>query len=425
MAVAVQQQPTETAAEIIAALAGARSLPYAALPRAVARADEIAPAVIDVVEQAARGVFLMPGQYNLLFWGIHALAAARHTELYRPLLTLLHQAQIDDLDNLFGDAITETFKKVVISIFDGKPEPLIAACADKALDGFLRWNLLLALARLTFDGRIPREGTHAFLERFERESLADPGDPAWQGWEDAVTLLGVEDLRDRLHAAWNDGRNPHEQEDRDHFERQLTVAQSLAPGDPALFQAEGAVALDDPVAALKWTTRPGPDADVEEPDPSDPGGAFALKSFEIDWLNEFLVSSKTPPDAMMLEEVDGFFCALIAGPAGARLDDCSRLIWNSDAAGHDTPTYDSAEQEQYVQALLRRHWTTISLRLEGSYPHEPIFIDRRGPWRGRDWAGAFVRGMAMRETEWDLRIDEESSIGVLAQIVLRLTMNRD
>ena len=82
MALALRQEAAATAAEIITALETAHHLPETALRLAVERADEIAPAVIALVEQAADGVYLLPRQENLLFWGVHALAAGRRTELY-------------------------------------------------------------------------------------------------------------------------------------------------------------------------------------------------------------------------------------------------------------------------------------------------------------------------------------------------------
>ncbi len=420
---AAEQQPTESAAEIIAELARARNLPRSALRRAFERANEVAPAVIDVVEQAARGVFLMPGQHNLLFWGIHAVAAAQRTELHRPLLDLTRRAPPGDLVNLLGGAISRTLKKAVISTFDGDPEPVLAACADKNLNGFLRWDMMLALARLTFDGRIPRATTVAFVDRFERESLAGPGDAAWEGWQDVITFLGLEDMRERLRASWSDGRNPQEQEDPADFERRLSIAQALAPGDDALFSEEDIVPLGNPEHDLEWMTLPRYERDEDDPDPNDPVSAFALKELEIDWLDQFLSSSKVPPATMTLEQVDGLFSALIAGPPGARVDDCLRVIWNADDAAGNSPSYDTVEQEQYVQALLRRYWTTIAQRLDRAYPHAPVFIGRHSPREGRDWAGAFLVGMAMREMEWTLRSGEEN-IGFFIQIATRLALDR-
>jgi yecA family protein len=423
MAFALQREPVEGASEILAALAEARSRPAATLRRAAERAHEIVPAVVEVVETAARGVFLMPQQYNLLFWGMHAVAAARRTELYRPLLNMLRQVPRPELDNVLGAALWKTLKKIIVSVFDGDAEPLIAACADRNLDGDVRWHLQLALARLTFDGRIPREATLGFLDRFEREPLADPGDAAWEGWQDAITLLGLGEMRERLRATWSDGRNRQEADELDDFERLIGIAQALAPGDDSLFEEEDIVPLRDPVDDLEWMTLEHYARYDPEPDPNDPAGGFALKQFEIDWLEQFLESSKMPPRTANLEEVDGFFSALIAGPPGARIDDCLTLLWHADRPEHPAPCWDSPEQQQYVEALLRRHWTSISLRLERTYPHVPILESRLDPWRGHRWARACIAGMAMRETEWALRISEET-VDAFATVVVTLDMDR-
>jgi uncharacterized protein len=418
MAVPLRQEPVESTADIIATLSKAQTLPRDALRLAVERADEIAPAVIEVVEAAARGVFLMPEQDTLLFWGIHAVAAAKRTELYRPLLRLLQQTPLEDLEQLLGDALTETLVNMVISTFDGDPEPLLAGCADKRVDGFARWNLFVALARLTFDGQIPRVTTLAFLDRFESESLADPGDAAWQGWQDAIVLLGVEDLRDRLRATWTDGRNPPEQDDSEELERTLTIAQALAPGDASLFVAEGATPLDDPVKGLEWTERLR-DRSVEHDDPRDPAGVVALKDYEIGWLRAFLASAKAPPDTMFMEELDGFFCALIAGPIGASFDKNLATVWNPGGGGDAAPSYDSAEQQQYVLALLKRHWTAIGLRLDATYRHVPLIPRHREETARRSWATGFLRGMATRKAEWHLRMAEDV-IAVVTGMILSL-----
>jgi yecA family protein len=420
VALALKQQETAAgAAEIIAALSQAQTLPRAILPRAIECAGEIAPAVIETIDAAARGVFLLPDQDTLLFWGLHAMAAARRPELHRPLMALLRQAPFAELDCMLGDAIAETLKQIIISTFDGDPEPLVAACADRSLDGALRWNLLLALARLTFDGRIARETTHALLQRFERESLADPENLAWHGWQDAVTLLGFEDLRDRLHAVWNDGRLVQKPTEQAHFERQLGIAQALAAGDDALFEAKGAVALTDPVAALHWTDH-GDTSEEEEEDRNDPAAVVALKPFEINWLSNFLISPKVPKGTMPLETVDGFFSAMIAGPGGTSLEEQLPFVWDRKAA--QVPRYDSAEQEQYVRGLLARHWTAIGMRLAADYRHRPILTETAGPDEGRSWAAGFLFAVVRRKAERTLRITEEA-VTVIYMLMTRLAFS--
>src|SRR6266567_4317616 len=98
MTAALRLEATGPITEIILALEAARGRPDAALTHAVGRAGELAPPVIALVDKAADGVYLTPKQANLLFWGIHVLAAARRTELYRPLMRMLRQCPADHLE---------------------------------------------------------------------------------------------------------------------------------------------------------------------------------------------------------------------------------------------------------------------------------------------------------------------------------------
>ena len=425
MTAALRLEATSSATEIILALETAQRRPDAVLRQAGSRAGEIAPAVIDVVEKATDGVYLMPKQRNLLFWGIHVLAAARRTELYRPLLRLLRQCPDDDVDRLLGDATTQTIGGIVISVCDGDPGPLLEACADQNVDAFVRWNLLTGLARLAFDGVIAREVAVEFFDRFEREPLAEPDDPAWQGWQDAISLLGLEEMRERLRADWDNDRILQDEGDLKHVENQLTLAQNLAPGDSSLFVRGGVVPIDDPVAALAWLSTEEETAARKSAKNGagglDPAAAIALDDGEIEWLDGFL-TRKQDPDAPVglesIEQVDGFFCALVAGPEGASADEFIPVIWSKDGltdAG-TRPKYDSDEQREYVETLLNRHWHTILLRLERDYQHPPV-LDRR--WAGSEadyWAYGFLRGVAARASAWGQRAREEDIASFLSGI---------
>ena len=251
-ATALRLEENPSATEIIAALEAAERRPDEALRAAMGRAAEMAPAIIELLDKAAGGTALLQRQENLLFWGIHVLGAARRTELYHPLLRFLRAYKGDDLDRVLGDAKTATLPQIVISVFDGDPSPLLDACADRGVDEYARWNLIGALARLTFDGAVPRGTTLAFLDRFDREPLADPNDDAWQGWQDAISLLGLEEMRERLCAACRDGRFRQPEGELEYCLNQLTVARNLPVGDDGLFIRAGLFPIADPVAALEW-----------------------------------------------------------------------------------------------------------------------------------------------------------------------------
>ena len=376
----------------------------ALLRRAVQFAKEISPQVVGIVRKAANRTYLLPREKNLLFWGIHVLAAARRTELFRPLLDLVRRNREEYFDRLLGDAATETLPGILISTFDGEATALIDALGDRNVDSFVRWSLFDALARLTFDGRVQRQTTHAFLDRFERERLADAGDEAWEGWVDAITHLGIYQLYDSIRRAWDDALIPPDRADREIIEERFAEARALQPGDPAMFVRYGRQAIDDPARALEWTateqdherSRP-----IQRRDRADPAGSIALKDEEIDWLEGFLRSEKVGENAMSLEQVDGFFHALACGPS-VPADEYMAVIWDTgdDPDPDGGPAYDSEEQADLVTSLLQRHLKTIALRLERGHRRGVIVETDTDELMARYWAGGFIRGVALRAREW-------------------------
>ena len=426
MALALPEEATDPVTTVIQELEAAEYRPDAVLRRAVEHAGSIAPTVIALVENAAEGIYLLPKQAQLLFWGAHVLAAARCTALYPPLLRLLRLDRAEYLDNLFGDAVTESLPRVLISTFDGDAGPLFELCSQKSADGYLRWGLFDAIAGLTFDGTIPRSMTVEFLSRFERENLADPEDVAWEGWQNAIALLGVEELHDRVRATWRDGRSASEPSDQEVVEERFARSLALAPGDPELFDRHGRKPIDDPAKALAWMASESPERKQEDdPFGPDPAADIAPQAYEIRWLCGFLGSSKVPETALTLEAIDGLFCALNVGPS-APPSEYMPVIWNSEdeADPDDSPSYDSPEQAEYVMRLLNRHWNSIARRLDAGSPHWPVLEQLPGELDARYWAAGFMLGVSIRAQVWEARRDNEFVMAFL-QMIVTLSMNEE
>ncbi|CAO4169310.1 SEC-C motif-containing protein [Methylorubrum aminovorans] len=267
-------------ADLIERLSVAEHMPKDALRQAVTEPEAIAEAVLGVLATAAEDPDA-PSEHeaNLLFWGLHALAAARDPRVYAPLMRLLHQDG-EAVEALLGDATTITTARIIASVFDGDAGPLHALILDSAADGFIRNEAFTALAYLTRQGRLPLEDARALLLRFDAAQAAVEGDMAWVGWEEAIAYLGLTDLAPRSQAARRDGRLTDEFSDAAWFRKALRQA-SAEPPDLSEF-GDRYGTLDDPVEALAWTeesygqpvTNPFKDVGRNDPCPCGSGKKF-------------------------------------------------------------------------------------------------------------------------------------------------------
>jgi hypothetical protein len=252
--------------EHLRALANERQLPDFAIAMCTVRFEESGPALRAVLARAAEGVTLAEDEARLLFRGLYILGGARDAQAWPLLRRLLHRPR-DDLDNLLGDAITESLARIVVGVFDGDADVLFDEIADRSLDEFTREALIKAASFLAWEGRIDRESMRAFMERFCRERLAEDGDFAWVGWLEAIARLGWRHLAPLVKSAWDDGRIPDGVLEWKHFEADLATAEG-APNDAARFNHDNVGYIEDVIEALDWTRglesvgEEGPEADA-------------------------------------------------------------------------------------------------------------------------------------------------------------------
>lgn len=237
--------------DLVRTLSEAKHLPRDALRRAAAAPDAVAEPVLRVLEAAASGAEPSEQDANLLFWGLHALAAARDGRAHKPLMRLLGQDG-ETLDALLGDALTETLARVVASTFDGDAAPLEARILDSTTDDTTRSELLAALGFLAREGRIARAAARDLLARFDDKRVAVEGALGWAGWEETIAYLGLAELAPRARAAREDGRLTDAFSDAAWFRSTLRRVEAR-PDDASAFDPRRYGYLDDPVAALAWT----------------------------------------------------------------------------------------------------------------------------------------------------------------------------
>jgi uncharacterized protein len=141
-----------------------------------------------------------------------------------------------------------------------------------------------------------------------------------------------------------------------------------------------------------------------------------LTDAELDRLGNFLNAGESD-NAMNLEELDGFFAALIAGPEAVMPSEYLPEIFGGDLS--EASVFTSPEEADEIMALMMRHWNTIAETLLKGEVHVPLLLeDEDGTAHGNDWARGFMQGMHMRHDGWARLIEDEEHGGCLLPMMM-------
>jgi uncharacterized protein len=142
-----------------------------------------------------------------------------------------------------------------------------------------------------------------------------------------------------------------------------------------------------------------------------------LTDAETDRLAEFLCKCKGGK-AMNLEELDGFFSALVAGPETVLPSEYHPHVFGGTM--EESCEFDSLDHVNAVLGLLSRHWNTIAGTLYANEVYLPLLLeDDKGVAHANDWARGFMRGVELRRDAWaDLINSEEHGGSILPMLML-------
>jgi uncharacterized protein len=125
---------------------------------------------------------------------------------------------------------------------------------------------------------------------------------------------------------------------------------------------------------------------------------------ELERLEDFLYSVNAD-EAMSLEEMDGFFCALICSPDLVPPSEYLPHLWGGEHVQH---SFQSIEEAQEILTLISRHWNTIAAILLRDEPYPALMGEYEdGNVTGQEWALGFLQGMYLREKPWEQLLKDE------------------
>src|SRR3954470_20266466 len=110
--------------------------------------------------------------------------------------------------------------------------------------------------------------------------------------------------------------------------------------------------------------------------------------------------------ALNLEQLDGFFAALICGPDHVPPSEYLPEIWGGEMADEDA--FSSQQQLKDFLDLVMRNWNVIANTLQSGDVFLPLLLeDNHGTTPANDWARGFMRGMAFGREDWSELLDDE------------------
>jgi uncharacterized protein len=141
-----------------------------------------------------------------------------------------------------------------------------------------------------------------------------------------------------------------------------------------------------------------------------------LTDAELDRLGDFLKSCKGGR-AMNIEQLDGFFAALIAGPETVMPSEYYPEVFGGEMS--DACEFGSLDEANEILGLMMRHWNEIAGTLNKDEVYVPLLLQHEnGVAHGNDWAHGFMRGMHMRHDGWAVLMDEEEHGGCLVPMMM-------
>jgi hypothetical protein len=197
------------AAEILGRLTHAEGLPKAGLQAASAQRVEMFPVFLREIDSYLALESADRAKPTPLFFIFHLLGEWRERTAYRPLARLL-RCPAHEVDAILGDGITSTTHRVMAAAFDGDPQPLYEVILDPNAEQFVRSRMCETLAMVVLRGELDRDLVGRFFRDAFMELRPQARSFVWQGWQSAIAMLGLSELRILVKRAFDRGFiDPH------------------------------------------------------------------------------------------------------------------------------------------------------------------------------------------------------------------------
>ncbi|MET0320201.1 MAG: UPF0149 family protein [Duganella sp.] len=134
-----------------------------------------------------------------------------------------------------------------------------------------------------------------------------------------------------------------------------------------------------------------------------------LSDKEFDELDSFLLSDRSPEDAMTMDMLHGYLTAIAIGPETVMPAEWLKKVWGKEAT--DVPKFKHDKEEERILSLIMRFMNEVLVTFEvAPKEFEPLFVEHEHEGQtlidAEAWCWGFWEGMELRPGSWDPIFDE-------------------
>jgi uncharacterized protein len=123
---------------------------------------------------------------------------------------------------------------------------------------------------------------------------------------------------------------------------------------------------------------------------------LSVSDADLDLLDDYLLSDQSPPECMLLSDLDGFLTGIAIGPEAVMPSEWLPHVW-----GGEEPVFDDPAQASVILSTIMGRYNAILREIaEGAFG--PIFWKNAdGTVIAADWAEGFLHAVALRADAWE------------------------
>jgi len=136
---------------------------------------------------------------------------------------------------------------------------------------------------------------------------------------------------------------------------------------------------------------------------------------DLEVLDAYLNSEKSPAGSMGLSDLDGFLTGLVVGPEVVRPAEWMKLVW-----GEDEPEFETPEHADAVLGTIMARYNEILDCLDSDpETFDPVFWeDPEGAAIVTDWAAGFMDAVILRARAWAPLLDTEEGRAMMLPLLV-------